>query len=96
VEGEDLHRGVGGGMVHNEEELTLENEKLKEENKRLKHETSCIKLTTNESLIEENKKLMLEKEHLKVGLSKFAKGKSLQSDLLMNIVMKMDRSGIGY
>jgi FtsZ-binding cell division protein ZapB len=83
VEGEDLHRGVGGGMVHNEEELTLENEKLKEENKRLKHEMSCIKLTTNESLIEENKKLMLEREQV-------------QSDLLMNIVMKMDRSGIGY
>jgi regulator of replication initiation timing len=71
VEREDLHRGAGEGMVHNEEELTLENEKLKEENKRLKHEMSCIKLTTNESLIEENKKLMLEKEHLKVGLRKF-------------------------
>jgi regulator of replication initiation timing len=57
---------------------------------------SCIKQTTNESLIKENKKLKLEKEHLKVGLSKFAKGKSLQSDLLMNTVMKMDRSDIGY
>jgi regulator of replication initiation timing len=82
--------------LDNDEELTLENEKLKEENKRLKFEMSCIKQTTNESLIEENKKLKLEKEYLKVGLSKFAKGKSLQSDLLMNIIMKMDRSGIGY
>jgi regulator of replication initiation timing len=82
--------------LDNDQELTLENEKLKEENKRLKFEMSCIKQTTNESLIEENKKLKLEKEHLKVGLSKFAKGKSLQSDLLMNTIMKMDRSGIGY
>jgi hypothetical protein len=80
----------------NNDELTLENEKLKEENKRLKYKMSCIKQTTNESLIEENKKLMLEKEHLKVGLSKFEKGKSLQSDLLMNTVIKMDKSKIGY
>jgi regulator of replication initiation timing len=82
--------------LDNDEELTLENEKLKEENKRLKFEMSCIKQTINESLIKENKKLKLEKEHLKVGLRKFAKGKSLQSDLLMNTVMKMDRSGIDY
>jgi hypothetical protein len=82
--------------LNNDEELTLENEKLKEENKILKFEMSCIKQTTNESLIEENKKLKLEKEHLKVGLSKFANGKSLQNDLLMNTIMKMDRSGIGY
>jgi hypothetical protein len=82
--------------LDNDKELTLENEKLQEENKRLKFEISCIKQTTNGSLIEANKMLKLEKEHLKVGLSKFAKGKSLQSDLLMNTVMKMDRSGIGY
>ena len=62
-------------------DLILENEKLKEENKKLK---------------EENKKLKLEKEHLKIGLSKFTRGKYLQSELLMNTVMKMDRSGIGY
>jgi hypothetical protein len=47
-------------------------------------------------LIEENKKLKKEKEHLKVGLSKFTRGQYLQSELLMNIIMKMDRSGIGY
>ena len=38
----------------------------------------------------------IRKEHLKIGLSKFTRGKHLQSELLMNIVMKMDRSGIGY
>ena len=38
----------------------------------------------------------MEKEHLKIGLSKFTRGKHLQSELLMNTVIKMDRSGIGY
>jgi regulator of replication initiation timing len=54
------------------------------------------KKTSNESLIEENKKLKQEKEHLKTDLSKFTRGQHLQSELLMNTVMKMDRSGIGY
>ena len=31
-----------------------------------------------------------------MGLSKFARGKHLQSELLMNTIMKIDRSGIGY
>ena len=38
----------------------------------------------------------MEKEHLKIGLSKFTRGKHLQSELLMNTVIKMDRSDIGY
>ena len=38
----------------------------------------------------------MEKEHLKIGLSKFIRGKYLQSELLMNTIIKMDRSGIGY
>ena len=71
-------------------DLILENEKLKEENKRLKEEKN------DDALKEENKKLKLEKEHLKIGLSKFTRGKHLQSELLMNTIMKMDRSGIGY
>ena len=71
-------------------DIALENEKLKEENKRLKMEKN------HDELKEENKKLKLEKEHLKTGLSKFTRGQYLQSELLMNIVMKMDRSGIGY
>jgi regulator of replication initiation timing len=76
--------------LDHDEELAIENEKLKEENKRLKFEMSCLKQSTNESLLEENKKLKQEKGHLKIGLSKFAKGKSLQSELLMNTVMKTD------
>ena len=71
-------------------DIALENEKLKEENKRLKMEKNL------DELKEENKKLKLEKEHLNTGLSKFTRGQYLQSELLMNTVMKMDRSGIGY
>ena len=71
-------------------DIALENEKLKEENKRLKMEKN------HDQLKEENKKLKLEKEHLKTGLTKFTRGQYLQSELLMNTVMKMDRSGIGF
>ena len=71
-------------------DIALENEKLKEENKRLKMEKNY------DELREENKKLKLEKEHPKTGLSKFTRGQYLQSELLMNTVTKMDRSGIGY
>ena len=70
--------------------MALENEMLREENKKLKMEKN------HDELREENKKLKLEKEHLKTGLSKFTRGQYLQSELLMNTVMKMDRSGIGY
>jgi hypothetical protein len=79
-----------------DQELVHEIEMLKEENKRLKFELVQVKATTNESLHEENKKLKQEKEHLKVGLSKFTRGKFLQSGLLINTVMKTNRSGIGY
>ena len=47
-------------------------------------------------LTQENNKLKKEKEHLTMGLAKFTKGKDLQSELFMNTVMKMDKSGIGY
>ena len=76
--------------LDHDSDLALENETLKEENKKLKMEKN------HEELKEENKKLKLEKEHLKTGLSKFTRGQHLQSELLMNIVMKMNRSGIGY
>jgi hypothetical protein len=82
--------------LDNDHDMTLKNEMLREENKRLKMERGLKKQTTNESLIEENKKLKLKIKHLKTGLSKFTRGQYLQSELLMNTVMKMDRSGIGY
>ena len=84
------HNNIVLETLDHDKELILKNEKLKEENKKLKEEKN------NEVLKEENKKLKMEKEHLKIGLSKFARGKHLQSELLMNTVMKMDRSGIGY
>jgi hypothetical protein len=76
--------------------LKSENEMIRDENKKLKGFMALEKQTSNESLIEENKKLKQEKENLKTGLSKFTRGQYLQSELLMNIIMKMDRSGIGY
>ena len=63
-------------------DLILENKKLKENNKRLKEEKNNDTLKeekSNDALKEENMKLKLEKEHLKIGLSKFTRGKYLQS-----------------
>ena len=82
--------------LDNDHDMALENEMLREENKRLKMEKNLERLSTHDELREENKKLKLEKEHLKTGLSKFTRGQYLQSELLMNTVMKMDRSGIGF
>ena len=76
--------------LNNDHDMALENEMLREENKRLKMEKN------HDELREENKKLKLEKEYLKTSLSKFTRGQYLQSELLMNTVMKMDRSGIGF
>jgi hypothetical protein len=82
--------------LDNDHDMALENEILREENKRLNMEMGLKKQTTNESLIEKNKKLKSVKEHLKTGLSKFIRGQYLQSELLMNTMIKMNRSGIGY
>jgi hypothetical protein len=76
--------------------LKSENEMLREENKKLKVLMALEKQTSNRSLIEENKKLKQEKEHLKTELSKFTRGQYLQSELLMNTTIKMDRSDISY
>ena len=73
------HNAIVLETLDHDEELILENEKLEEENKKLKEEKN------NDILKEENKKL-------KMGLSKFARGKHLQSELLMNTVIKMDRT----
>jgi uncharacterized small protein (DUF1192 family) len=75
--------------------MALQNAMLREENKRLKVELVLEKQTSSESLKEENKKLK-EKEHLKLGLNKFTRGHNLQNELLMNTMMKMDKSGIGF
>jgi hypothetical protein len=50
----------------------------------------------NGSLRYEVKKLKIEKEHLATNVQKFNKGQCLQNKLLMNIVMKNNKSGIGY
>jgi hypothetical protein len=60
-----------------DQELVEEIEKLKKENNKLKALMTLEKQAPNELLIEENKKLKLEKEHLKVGLSKFTRGQYL-------------------
>ena len=94
-----IHNTIVLENLDHDGDLILENEKLKEENKKLKEERNNVALKEDKSsdaLKEENKKLKLEKEHLKIGLSKFTRGKYLQSELLMNTVMKMDRSGIRY
>jgi hypothetical protein len=50
----------------------------------------------NERLIDEVKKLKIEKEHLSTNVHKFDKGQYLQNELLMNTVMKNNKTGIGY
>jgi hypothetical protein len=87
---------VESDNYHDYVKLKSENEMLRDENKKLKGLMALEKQTSNESLIEENKKLKQEKEHLKTRLSKFTRGQYLQSELLMNTVIKMDRSGISY
>ena len=95
-----------------DKKLAYENKLLKEENQYLKlglmydkqeeDETFILdELASNndriiKKLTQENSKLKKEKEHLTMGLAKFTKGKDLQSELFMNTVMKMDKSGIGY
>jgi hypothetical protein len=82
-----------------------ENEKLKKDLEKLastntivieKQEEDYDMALDNEMLREENKRLKMEKAHLATGLHKFTKGHNLQSELLMNTVMKMDKSGIGF
>jgi hypothetical protein len=50
----------------------------------------------NERLRNEVKKLKNENEHLATSVQKFNKGQYLQNELLMNTVMKNNKSGIGY
>jgi hypothetical protein len=50
----------------------------------------------NERLRNEVKKLKSENEHLATSVQKFNKGQYLQNELLMNTIMKNNKSGIGY
>jgi hypothetical protein len=50
----------------------------------------------NERFKNEIKKLKSENEHLATSVQKFNKGQYLQNELLMNTVMKNNKSGIGY
>jgi hypothetical protein len=50
----------------------------------------------NKRLRDEVKKLKIEKEYLATSVQKFNKGQYLQNELLMNTVMKNNKSGIGY
>ena len=99
-------------LDHDKDLTYEENKKLKEENQYLKLGLLYDKQEEDESFIleeldskddpiikrltQENKKLKLEKEHLTKGLAKFTRGNDLQSELFMNTIMKMDKSGIGY
>jgi type IV secretory pathway component VirB8 len=85
--------------------VTLENQKLK---KYLTDATTKGKVVIEsndvnneltvdyERLGDEVKKLKLEKEYLATSVQKFNKGQYLQNELLMNTVMKNNKSGIGY
>jgi hypothetical protein len=50
----------------------------------------------NERLRNGVKKLKNENEHLVISVQKFNKGQYHQNELLMNTVMKNNKSGIGY
>jgi regulator of replication initiation timing len=78
----DLEKAITTNTVvienlDHDQELVKEIEKLKKENNNLKALMALKKQAPNESLIKENKKFKLEKEHLKVGLSKFTRGQYL-------------------
>jgi hypothetical protein len=47
-----------------------------------------------ERLREEIKKLKLEKDHFATSMQKFNKGQYLQNEVIMNTVMKNNKSGI--
>jgi hypothetical protein len=87
------------------EVLTLDNQKLK---RYLTDATTRGNVTIesndinnelavdNERLRNEVKKLKNENEHLATSVQKFNKGQYLQNELLMNTIMKNNKSGIGY
>jgi regulator of replication initiation timing len=92
-------------IIEKSEVMTLENQKLK---KYLTYATTRGKVAIesndinnelavdNERLRDEVKKLKIEKDHLATSVQKFNKDQYLQNELLMNTVMKNNKSGIGY
>jgi hypothetical protein len=92
-------------LIEKVEVMTLENKELR---KYLTDATTKGKIVierndvnnelalNNERLREEIKKLKPEKKHLATSVQKFNKGQYLQNELLMNTVMKNNKSGIGY
>jgi len=106
------HNTVAIESLDQDKKLVYENMLLKEENQYLKLGLLYDKQEEDESFIleeleskndpiikrltQENNKLKLEKEHLTKRLAKYTRGKDLQSELSMNTIMKMDKSGIGY
>ena len=106
------HNTIVVETLDHDKALAYENKKLKEENQYLKLGLMYDKQEEDESFIfeeldskddpiikrltQENKKLKLEKEHLTKGLAKFTRGKDLQSELFINTIIKMNKSGIGY
>ena len=106
------HNTIVIESLDQDKKLVYEKKLLKEENQYLKLGLLYDKQEEDESFIleelesnndpiikrltQENNKLKKEKEHVTKGLAKFTRGKDLQSELFMNTVMKMDKSGIGY
>jgi hypothetical protein len=92
-------------LIEKVDVMTLENQKLK---RYLTEATTRGKVAIesndinnelavdNERLRDEVKKIKIEKEHLATSVQKFNKGQYLQNELLMNTVMKNNKSGIGY
>jgi hypothetical protein len=92
-------------LIEKIEVMTLENQKLKKylidatTRGKVAMESNDINndlVVDNERLIDEVKKHKIEKEHLATSVQKFNKGQYLQNELLMNTVMKNNKSGIGY
>jgi len=106
------HNTVVIESLDKDKDLAYEIKNLKEENQYLKlgllydkqEEDVSFILEELESkndpiikrLTQENNKLKIEKEYLTNRLAKFTRGKDLQSELFMNTIKKMDKSGIGY
>jgi hypothetical protein len=80
------------------EVLTLDNQKLKRylTDATTRGNVAIENNDFNNELAVDNERLKSENEHLATSVQKFKKGQYLQNELLMNTVMKNNKSGIGY